>query len=85
MGNLISMCLYNSRVKSKYTTRNSSTSVPQADQHISIRTFRELRAAQTLNHTWRKTENSLILEFSRSMEDQVEEVYRQPMIHMQKR
>nr|ATI96889.1 hypothetical protein [Tomato yellow mottle virus]ATI96894.1 hypothetical protein [Tomato yellow mottle virus]ATI96917.1 hypothetical protein [Tomato yellow mottle virus] len=85
MGNLISMCLYNSRVKPKYTTRNSSTSVPQPDQHISIRTFRELRAAQTLNRTSRKTENSLILVFSRSMEDQVEEVYRQPMIHMQKR
>ncbi|UFT26566.1 AC4 protein [Desmodium mosaic virus] len=85
MGNPISMCLSNSKVKPRYTTKEPSTLYPQPGQHISIRTFRELRAAQMLSHTWKKTETSLILEFSRSMADQVEEVNNQSTILTRRR
>ncbi|AAM12757.1 putative AC4 protein [Tomato chlorotic mottle virus] len=78
MGNLISTCSSSSKVNTTARTTSSSTSYPQPGQHISIRTFRELRAPQTSNHTWRKTETSLIMEFSRSMEDQQEEVSNLP-------
>nr|QNG62341.1 AC4 protein [Tomato chlorotic mottle virus] len=74
MGNLISTCSSNSKVNTTAKTTSSSTSSPQVGQHISIQTYRELRARQTSNHTWKKTETSLIMEFSRSMADQLEEV-----------
>ncbi|ABN80224.1 AC4 [Tomato yellow vein streak virus] len=74
MGNLISTCLYSSKANSNATINDSSIWYPQPDQHISIQTFRELKARQTSRPTWRKTETSLILELSRSMEDQLEEV-----------
>nr|QMV80631.1 AC4 [Tomato chlorotic mottle virus] len=78
MGNLISTCSSNSKVNTAAKTTSSSTSSPQVGQHISIQTYRELRARQTSNHTWRKTETSLIMEFSRSMADQLEEVSNLP-------
>nr|WNM83420.1 C4 protein [Tomato yellow leaf curl virus] len=82
MGNHISMCLSNSKANTNVRTNGSSTLYPQTDQHISIRTFRQLRAQQMSRPTWRKTGTSLILEFSKSMADQLEEVSNLPMTHM---
>nr|UUF95060.1 AC4 [Chilli leaf curl virus] len=82
MGNLISTSSYNSKVNSNAKTTDSSTSFPQQGQHISIRTFRELKALQMSKPMWRKTETSLTLEFSRSMADQLEEVANLPTTHM---
>nr|UUF95078.1 AC4 [Chilli leaf curl virus] len=82
MGNLICTCSSNSRENINARTTDSSTSFPHPGQHISIRTFRELRALQMSNPTWRKTETSLTLEFSRSMADQLEEVANLPTTHM---
>nr|QPP18956.1 AC4 protein [Tomato yellow leaf curl virus] len=82
MGNHISMCLSNSKASTNVRTNGSSTSYPQTGQHISIRTFRQLRAQQMSRTTWRKTETSLILEFSKSMADQLEEVSNLPTTHM---
>nr|BAA34044.1 C4 [Tobacco leaf curl virus] len=65
-------------------TKDSSISYPQVGQHISIRTFRQLKAPQMSKPTWRKTEKYLILEFSKSMEDQLEEVANLPTTHMPK-
>nr|AGH29697.1 AC4 protein [Tomato chlorotic mottle virus] len=78
MGNLISTCSSNSKENTTAKITSSSTSSPQVGQHISIQTYRELRARQMSNHTWKKTETSLIMEFSRSMADQVEEVSNLP-------
>ncbi|BAF64258.1 C4 protein [Honeysuckle yellow vein virus] len=81
MGALISMFSSSSRANTNAPINDSSISSPQLGQHISIRTFRELRARQMLRPTWRKTETSLILDFSRSMEDQLEEVASLPTTH----
>nr|AGS56767.1 AC4 protein [Ageratum yellow vein China virus] len=82
MGLLTCMCSSNSKANSSAKTTDSSISPPQAGQHISIRTFRELKAQQMLKHTWKKTETCLIMEFSKSMEDQLEEVANLPTTHM---
>nr|WER78701.1 C4 [Tomato yellow leaf curl virus] len=82
MGALISTSSSNSKGNTDAQINDSSISYPQLGQHISIRTFRQLRARQTLRPTWRKTETSLILEFSKSMEDQLEEVASLPTTHM---
>nr|QIH13630.1 C4 protein [Tomato yellow leaf curl virus] len=82
MGNHISMCLSNSKANTNVRTNGSSTSYPQTGQHISIRTFRQLRAQQMSRPMWRKTETSLILEFSKSMADQLEGVSNLPTTHM---
>nr|AOY34809.1 C4 [Begomovirus sp.] len=82
MGLLTCMSSSNSKENSSAKTRDSSISHPQPGQHISIRTFRELRARQMSKPMWRKTETSLILEFSRSMADQLEEVANLPTTHM---
>nr|UYA98603.1 C4 protein [Tomato leaf curl Joydebpur virus] len=82
MGNLIYTCSSNLRGNSNAKITDSSTSFPHPGQHISIRTFRELRALQMSKPMWRKTETSLILEFSRSMADQLEEVSNLPTTHM---
>nr|AAG23628.1 C4 protein [Tomato yellow leaf curl virus]AWD30770.1 C4 [Tomato yellow leaf curl virus] len=84
MGNHISMCLSNSKANTNVRTNDSSTWYPQTGQHISIQTFRQLRAQQMSRPTWRKTETSLILEFSKSMADQLEEVSNLPTTHMPK-
>nr|UNA95412.1 AC4 protein [Kudzu mosaic virus] len=55
MGNLTSTCCFNSKENSSAATNGSSTLYPKQGQHISIRTFRELRAVQMLKSTWRKT------------------------------
>ncbi|AAK19177.1 C4 protein [Tomato leaf curl Bangalore virus] len=82
MGNLISTCSSSSKENSNVKTTDSLTWFPQPDQHISIRTFRGLRAVQMSRPMWKKTEDSLILEFSRSMADQLEEVSNLPTTHM---
>ncbi|ACJ53818.1 C4 [Honeysuckle yellow vein virus] len=82
MGALISTSSSNSKENTSAQINDSSISSPQLGQHISIQTFRELRARQMSRPTWRKTETSLILEFSRSMEDQLEEVASLPTTHM---
>ncbi|AEX31057.1 AC4 [Mungbean yellow mosaic India virus Indonesia] len=81
MDSLISMFCFSSKGSNKRETKGSSTSIPNADRHITIRTFRQLKAAQTLKHTWRKTETSLIMELSKSMADQLEEVNNLPTTH----
>nr|QSD98628.1 AC4 [Mungbean yellow mosaic India virus] len=81
MDSLISMFCFSLKVSTKRETKGSSTSIPDADRHITIRTFRQLKAAQTLKHTWRKTETSLIMELSKSMADQLEEVNNLPTTH----
>ncbi|CAD30014.1 AC4 protein [Tomato yellow leaf curl China virus-To[Y25]] len=82
MGLLTCMSSSNSKENSSVKTKDSSISHPQADQHISIRTFRELKAQQMSKHTWRKTETCLIMEFSRSMDDRLEGVANLPTTHM---
>nr|QSX72179.1 AC4 protein [Tobacco curly shoot virus] len=82
MGLLTCMSSSSSKESSSVKIKDSSISHPQQDQHISIRTFRELKAQQMLKHTWKKTETSLIMEFSRSMEDRLEEVANLPTTHM---
>nr|AAQ16300.1 AC4 [Mungbean yellow mosaic virus] len=74
MANPISMFCFNSKESSKRRTKGSSTWFPQPDQHITIRTFRQLKAHQMLSHTWTKTETSLTMDVSKSMADQLEEV-----------
>ncbi|BAF49381.1 C4 [Honeysuckle yellow vein virus-[Japan:Masuda:2003]] len=82
MGALISTSSSNSKENTNAQINDSSISYPHLGQHISIQTFRELRAHQMSRPTWRKTETSLILEFSKSMEDQLEEVASLPTTHM---
>nr|QHD57838.1 symptom determinant protein [Mungbean yellow mosaic India virus] len=81
MDSLISMFCFSSKGSNKRGTKGSSTSFPDADQHITIQTFRQLKAAQMLKHTWRKTETYLIMEPSKSMVDQLEEVNNLPTTH----
>ncbi|BAD18960.1 C4 [Honeysuckle yellow vein Kagoshima virus] len=82
MGALISTSSSNSKGNINAQIKDSSISYPQLGQHISIQTFRELRARQMSRPTWRKTETSLTLEFSKSMEDQLEEVANLPTTRM---
>ncbi|CAJ57823.1 AC4 protein [Vernonia yellow vein virus] len=82
MGLLTCMSSSSSKANSNAKITDSSTYKPQAGQHISIRTFRELKAQAMSNPTWKKTETSLTLEFSKSMEDQLEEVANLPTTHM---
>nr|AEP27065.1 AC4 [Siegesbeckia yellow vein virus] len=77
-------CMFSSSLKedSNAGIIDSSISHPQVGQHISIQTFRELKARLMSKPIWRKTETSLILEFSRSMDDQLEEVANLQTTHM---
>nr|WOL23789.1 C4 [Tomato yellow leaf curl virus] len=84
MGALISTSSSNSKENINAQINDSSISYPHLGQHISIQTFRELRARQMSRPTWIKTETSLIVECSRSMEDQLEEVASLPTTHMPK-
>nr|UVJ88704.1 AC4 [Chilli leaf curl Ahmedabad virus] len=74
MGNLIYTCSSNSKENINAQTTDSSTSFPHPGQHISIRTFRELRALLMSSPTSRRTETSSTLESFRSMDDLLEEV-----------
>nr|AEG90400.1 C4 protein [East African cassava mosaic virus-Kenya]AEG90412.1 C4 protein [East African cassava mosaic virus-Kenya] len=67
MGCLISMFSSNSKASSNVQTRDSSISFPRPDQHISIRTFRELNHRPMSKLTLKREGNFLTMEFSRSM------------------
>nr|UFP62956.1 AC4 [East African cassava mosaic Malawi virus] len=67
MGCLISMFSFNSKVNSNVPTRDFSISVPHPDQHISIRTFRELNHRPMSKLTLKREGNFLTMEFSKSM------------------
>nr|AGH27838.1 AC4 protein [Tomato yellow leaf curl virus] len=82
MGNHISMCLSNSKANTNVRTNGSSTWYLQTGQHISIRTFRHQCAQQMSRPTWSLAETSLILEFSKSIADQLEQVSNLPTTHM---
>nr|UBR90486.1 AC4 protein [Cnidoscolus mosaic leaf deformation virus]UBR90492.1 AC4 protein [Cnidoscolus mosaic leaf deformation virus]UBR90498.1 AC4 protein [Cnidoscolus mosaic leaf deformation virus]UBR90504.1 AC4 protein [Cnidoscolus mosaic leaf deformation virus]UBR90510.1 AC4 protein [Cnidoscolus mosaic leaf deformation virus] len=82
MGNLTSMCSSNSKANSTAKIKGSLIYSPQPGQHISIQTFRELRAPQMSKPMWRKTETSLIMEFSKSTADLLEEVSNLPTTRM---
>ncbi|ANT82188.1 AC4 protein [Ramie yellow mosaic virus] len=69
MGVLISMCLCNSKANTNAQITDSSTWSPQAGQHISIRTFRELSQVPTLSHIWIRTETPSNGESFRSTDD----------------
>nr|AEK78864.1 AC4 protein [Ageratum enation virus]AEK78870.1 AC4 protein [Ageratum enation virus]AEK78876.1 AC4 protein [Ageratum enation virus]AEK78881.1 AC4 protein [Ageratum enation virus]AEK78888.1 AC4 protein [Ageratum enation virus] len=84
MGNLIFTCLSSSKENTNAKITDSSTWYPQPDQHISIRTFRELNPAPTSSPTSTRTETPSNGENSRSMEDLHEEVNRQLMMLLQK-
>nr|WIL10094.1 AC4 Protein [Cotton leaf curl Multan virus] len=77
MGNLIFTCSSNSRGNTSARISDSSTWSPQAGQHISIRTFRELNQAQMSRPTSTRTGTLSSGESFRSMEDQQEEDSRQ--------
>nr|AWK29923.1 AC4 [Tomato leaf curl Gujarat virus] len=82
MGLFTCMSSSNSKVSSSSKITDSSTSHPLPGQHNSIRTFRELRAQAMSSPTWRRTETTSIMEFSRSMADLLEEVANQLMMLM---
>ncbi|CAI26286.1 putative AC4 protein [Tomato leaf curl Comoros virus] len=69
MGNLICMPSFNSRENTIVPINDSSTLLPQAGQHISIRTFRELNPAPTSSPTSTRTETPSNGENFRSMDD----------------
>ncbi|AFZ40232.1 AC4 protein [Tomato mottle wrinkle virus] len=74
MGSLISTCLSNSKVNTNARIIDSSTWYPQQDQHISIRTFRELNHRPTSSPISIKTEILLNGENSKSTVEVLEEV-----------
>nr|AHA82165.1 AC4 [Tomato leaf curl Kerala virus] len=80
MGNLIFTCSSSSKENTSAKITDSSTWYPQPDQHISIRTFRELNQAQTSSHIWRRTETPSNGESFRSMEGLQEGDNSQPMM-----
>nr|CAM59380.1 AC4 protein [East African cassava mosaic virus] len=67
MGCLISMFSSNSKASSNVPTRGSSISFSPPDQHISIRTFRELNPRPMSKLTLKRKGNFLTLDFSKSM------------------
>ncbi|ACA61111.1 C4 protein [Ageratum yellow vein virus] len=80
MGALISTCSSSSRENTSARISDSSTWYPQPDQHISIRTFRELNPAPTSSPISTRTETLSNGENSRSMHDLHEGDNRQPMM-----
>ncbi|AAL11520.1 C4 protein [Pepper leaf curl virus] len=82
MGLLTCISSSNSKVNSNAKIHDSSTSHPQPGQHISIRTFRELKAQQMSGNISQRTETFLIMGFSRSMEDRLEGAANLPTTHM---
>nr|AFI56627.1 C4 protein [Tomato leaf curl Sudan virus] len=85
MGSHISMCLYSSKANSSAKISDSSTWYPQAGQHISIQTFRELNQVPTSSPTSTRTEILSNGVSFRSMDDLLEEVNRQLMMQQQRR
>nr|AWH15129.1 AC4 [East African cassava mosaic virus]AWH15141.1 AC4 [East African cassava mosaic virus]CAJ78183.1 AC4 protein [East African cassava mosaic virus] len=67
MGCLISMFSSNSKASSNVPTPDSSISFPHPDQHISIRTFRELNHRPMSRLTLKREGTFLTMAFSKSM------------------
>ncbi|ACM45550.1 AC4 [Bhendi yellow vein Bhubhaneswar virus] len=78
MGLLTCMFSSNSKENTSAKTTDSSTSHPQTGQHISIRTFRELKPAPTSSPTSTRTGTFSNGANFRSTEGQQEEGSRQP-------
>nr|BAA34013.1 C4 [Tobacco leaf curl virus] len=81
---LISMCFCSSKANTNGQITDSSTWYPQPDQHISIRTFRELNPAPTSSPTSIRTETHSNGGHSRSTEEVLEEAAQILMTHVQK-
>ncbi|QHB15534.1 AC4 [Insect-associated begomovirus 4] len=79
MGNLIYTCFSNSKANSDARITDSSIWSPLPDQHISILTFRELRAPPMSSPISTKTGTPLNGENSRSTDEVLEEVSRRLM------
>nr|CDI44965.1 C4 [Cotton leaf curl Gezira virus] len=79
MGNHICMRSFSSKGSTSARITDSSIWSPQAGQHISIRTFRELNPALTSSPTSIRTETPSSGESFRSTVDLQEEDNRQPM------
>ncbi|ABI63450.1 AC4 [Ageratum yellow vein Hualian virus-[Taiwan:Hualian2:2000]] len=79
MGALISMCSCSSKGNTDARIRDSSIWYPQPDQHISIRTFRELNPAPTSSPISTRTETPSNGESFRSMQDPLVEDNNQQM------
>nr|UOL65553.1 AC4 [Lisianthus enation leaf curl virus] len=79
MGALISTCLSSSKGNTNARISDSSTWYPKPDQHISIRTFRELNQAPMSSPIWRRMETPSTGESFRSMDDLHEGGNRLPM------
>nr|WOL23897.1 C4 [Tomato yellow leaf curl virus] len=79
MGNHISMCLSNLKGNSSAKISDSSTWYPQAGQHISIQTFRELNPVQTSSLMSIRTETPSTGVSFRSTDDLHVGVSSQPM------
>nr|CAJ78249.1 AC4 protein [East African cassava mosaic Zanzibar virus] len=84
MGNLISTCLFSSKANSHAQISDSSTWYPQHDQHISIRTFKELNPAPTSSPTSTKMGIPLSGANSRSTPDRLEAAAIMLMTHVPK-
>ncbi|ADG36414.1 C4 protein [Soybean mild mottle virus] len=84
MGNHISMCLSSLKESVKLRTKDTSTSLPQEGQHISIRTFRELNQVRTSKHTSTKTETPYNGGLSRLMVEVPEEVAKMLTTHVRR-
>nr|AHH24775.1 AC4 [Ageratum yellow vein China virus] len=80
MGALISTCSSNSKANTSARITDSSIWYPQAGQHISIRTFRELNQAPTSSPISTRTETPSNGANSRSTDDLHEGDNRQPMM-----
>nr|BAA34001.1 C4 [Tobacco leaf curl virus] len=81
---LISMCFCSSKVNTNAKITDSSIWYPQPDQHISIRTFRELNPAPTSSPISTRTETHLNGAHSRSTEEVLEGAARMLTTHVQR-
>nr|ACK86673.1 AC4 [Euphorbia leaf curl virus] len=84
MGTLISTCLCNSKANTTARITDSSTWFPPTDQHISIRTFRELSPAPMSSPTSIRMETPLNGANSRSTEEVLGEAARMLTTHVQR-
>nr|QIH55933.1 C4 protein [Malvastrum yellow vein Yunnan virus] len=77
-------CMFSSSSKGKFQCRNNrffDLTSPSRSAHFHPN-IQGAKSSSDVKPTWRKTETSLIMEFSKSMEDQLEEVARLPTTHM---
>ncbi|NP_808912.1 AC4 protein [Sida golden mosaic Costa Rica virus] len=85
MGNLICMCLSNSKGNTNARIRDSSIWCPQPGQYISIRTYRELNQAPTSSPTSTRTATPLSGGSFKSTVGLLEEASNRLTTHMPRR